>query len=127
MSIEPYIRNNSALLITLTLIRLQFYNLGFRKLGTKCVKKHSLKFCKRCQHSNQCEKPLKCCPISRLCIKRGCSDCKRHEKAVCKPMCTDSMDPNDCTCKHRDFPDKWSSLTCQGIFIAAGKVLIKSL
>ena len=98
---------------------------GFRKLEAKCVKKHSLKFCKRCKHSNQCEKPLKCCPISRLCIKRSCSDCKGHEKAVCKPMCTDDMDPNDCTCKHRDFPNKWASFTCKGSFIAAGQLLIE--
>ena len=87
---------------------------GLQNLGSKCIKKGSLSICKKCQHSDQCEKPLRCCPVSRLCVKNSCSDCKDHEWATCRPLCRDSIDPQDCTCRHSDFPENWGGHTCSG-------------
>ena len=83
----------------------------------KCTEKGSLSICERCQHSDQCEKPLICCPKAKICIK-SCSDvqgtCKGHETANCQPVCVDTMNQEKCTCKHSDFPTKWGSSTCSG-------------
>jgi len=82
----------------------------------ECTKKGSLSICKRCQHTDQCEKGYICCPYAKICIK-SCSDaqgtCSSHEKANCYPKCPDNEENlENCNCKHSDFPAKWGSPTC---------------
>ena len=77
-----------------------------------CVSKNSVEFCGKCQHTEQCTKPHKCCPISRLCIRKCEDDCIGALTAGCKPSCSDHMDQKRCSCQNPDFPLKWGGLTC---------------
>ena len=95
-------------------LQFKYISSGYRNLNLECTKKGSLTFCQKCQNSDQCKKPYWCCPMSRLCIKKACSDCRDHEWAKCWPFCRDSMNPQDCTCKNKNFPSKWGAPTCQG-------------
>ena len=108
------------------LLKFHYISSGYRNLNLECTTKGSLTFCQKCQHSDQCKKPYWCCPMSRLCIKKACSDCRDHEWAKCWPFCRDSMNPKDCTCKNTKFPSKWGAPTCQGQ-IRSIKMLILAL
>ena len=85
-------------------LQFHYFLIGYRTIDSKCTEKGSLTFCQQCLHSDQCKKPYWCCPMSRLCIKKACSDCRDHEWAKCWPFCRDSMNPQDCTCKNSKFP-----------------------
>merc|ERR1719342_1810104 len=48
-----------------------------------------------------------------MCMASSSASCSRGTPARCRPMCYDSMDPNDCQCKNKDFPQKWPKV-CKG-------------
>ena len=76
-----------------------------------CYPKKSLDACKRCLSDDQCKVGF-CCSWTKKCID-GKTQCY-GSIADCQPRCEDYMDPKDCTCKNKDFPEKWARPTCPG-------------
>jgi len=79
----------------------------------ECVAPASLGKCAKCLHSAQCGSGRYCCPYMKKCVANSREGCYLPI-AGCRPMCHDSKEPAECTCKNADFPAQWQHPTCKG-------------
>ena len=94
------------------------FSLRDKKLYLECVRAQSLEICEKCQHTNQCKAPYKCCPITKLCVMDCNTKCEGAAKAICHPPCTDQENPKSCQCLSSDFPLNWGGPTCRSYAFA---------
>merc|ERR1719510_1106590 len=70
----------------------------------ECTAADSVEFCSPCQENAQCKGTHFCCPLKKLCVKGGCSDCPDAVDAGCTKGCPENKDPSTCVCTNPDFP-----------------------
>jgi hypothetical protein len=70
----------------------------------ECTAADSVDFCGPCQNNAQCKATHFCCPLKKLCVKGGCSDCPLAVDAGCTTGCPESKDQSTCVCTNPDFP-----------------------
>jgi len=78
-----------------------------------CVAEGSLGKCQPCLKSEQCGGGRYCDPYMKKCVRSSNEPCY-VPIAQCEPMCWDSLDNADCTCKNANFPSNWQRPTCMG-------------
>lgn len=75
----------------------------------ECTAAESVEFCSPCQNNAQCKETHFCCPLKKLCVKGGCSDCPDAVDAGCTTGCPEIKDQSTCVCTNPDFPANWAT------------------
>merc|ERR1712137_1507610 len=72
------------------------------KTPSKCIKKHSVPKCGKCQSHDQCGKGSYCCPYMKKCVNSSSTRCT-YPIAGCRGS----------NCSNKDFPFNWAGKTCE--------------
>ena len=78
-------------------------------IAAECTAAESVEFCSPCQENAQCKGTHFCCPLKKLCVKGGCSDCPNAVDAGCTTGCPEIKDQSTCVCTNPDFPNNWAT------------------
>jgi len=89
-----------------------------------CVEKQSLGMCQQCLRTDQCQLGTYCDPYMKKCMTSSGAGCLAPA-AECVPLCLDHMDPRECACANKNFPDNWQNLTCGDSLMDIGDVVGK--